>query len=80
VEAFYKDWSRDGKYVYFNVHLDKEPAIYRVRISDHKVERVLDLKELSPANQWFGLAPDDSILVARDISSQSIYSMDVELP
>lgn len=55
----------------------KKSAIYRVKISDRKIEPVIDLKELSPAFEWFGLAPDDSILVAHDISSQPIYSLDV---
>ena len=29
---------------------------------------------------WSGLAPDDSALLVRDVSSDEIYSLDVELP
>jgi hypothetical protein len=29
---------------------------------------------------WTGLAPDDSLLFVRDISSQEIYSLDLQLP
>jgi hypothetical protein len=30
--------------------------------------------------QWFGLAPDDSPLFARDISTQEIYSLEMDWP
>ena len=36
----YPNWSRDGKYVYFDDPYTGEPAIYRVRISDRKTEFV----------------------------------------
>jgi len=29
---------------------------------------------------WLGLAPDDSPLFARDIGTQEIYALDVDLP
>jgi len=29
---------------------------------------------------WLGLTPDDSPLLARDISTQEIYALDVDLP
>jgi hypothetical protein len=29
---------------------------------------------------WFGLAPEDSPLFARDISTQEIYALDMEWP
>ncbi len=42
--AGFYSWSRDGKFVYFDVHSINEPAIYRVRAADRKVERVVSLK------------------------------------
>jgi hypothetical protein len=30
--------------------------------------------------QWFGLAPDDSPLFARDISTQEIYALEMDWP
>jgi hypothetical protein len=31
-------------------------------------------------DQWFGLAPDDSPLVTRDISTQEIYALEMDWP
>lgn len=53
-------WSRDGKYIYFDVLSTGMPGVFRVRTSDHKVERVLSLKGLRRAwtfGLWAGLAP-----------------------
>jgi hypothetical protein len=33
-----------------------------------------------PYGGWFGLAPDDSPLVARDISTQEIYALEMGWP
>ena len=81
----YENWSRDGKYLYFDSSLGTDPALYRVRISDRKLERVVSLKEVGSitgqtGGPWSGLTPDDSPLVLRDISSQEIYALDWEAP
>ena len=77
-------WSHDGKYVYFDSAAGGEPAFYRVRIKDHKLERVTSLKDVKrqhrEANSWTGLAPDDSPLALRDISTYEIYALDWQLP
>jgi eukaryotic-like serine/threonine-protein kinase len=83
--ADYPTWSRDGKYVYFNSTAEGEPAFYRVQIKDHKLERVASLKDVKrPTSQsfgsWTGLAPDDSPLALRDISTYEIYALDWQLP
>ena len=80
----YPNWSRDGKYVYFSTS-GGEPAVFRVRISDRKVERVADLKGVSRlqgyyVGGWLGLAPDDSPLILRGTSSDEIYALDWEAP
>jgi eukaryotic-like serine/threonine-protein kinase len=80
----YPTWSRDGKYIYFTDRFGKEPGVKRVRIADRKVEWVADLKELrlvqTPVGSWFGLAPDDSPLVLRDVGIQDIYALDLQSP
>ena len=43
-EIGYLSWSRDSEYVYFDTLLTPEPAFYRVRVKDSKIERVVDLK------------------------------------
>jgi len=79
-------WSHDGKYLYFDSAAKGDAAFYRVRIKDRKLERVASLKDIkrppSGGNpgSWTGLAPDDSPLALRDISTFEIYSMEWDLP
>jgi hypothetical protein len=55
----FPNWSRDGSYVYFHSS-GSDPALYRVRITDHKLERIVGLKgvrlSISIAETWCGLA------------------------
>jgi dipeptidyl aminopeptidase/acylaminoacyl peptidase len=79
----YPNWSRDGNYVYF-YSVGADPAVYRVQVSDRKVERIVSLKgvrlTISTFGTWCGLAPDDSPLILRDVGSQEIYAFDLQLP
>jgi Tol biopolymer transport system component len=80
----YPSWSHDGQYLYFDTTLTDDPAFFRVRIADHRVERLVSLKDLQrywgDFGPWTGLAPDDSLLVVRDIGSQDIYALDWKAP
>jgi eukaryotic-like serine/threonine-protein kinase len=81
----YPNWSHDGKYIYYDTQLGNEAGFYSVRISDHKVERITNFKDVQrascgPFGAWAGLAPDDSPLVLRDVSSQEIYALDLQFP
>jgi Tol biopolymer transport system component len=80
----FTEWSKDGKYIYLDTGLSEDPAIYRVRIADRKVERVASLKGLRRVifawTPWSGLTPDGSPLLLRDISSQEVYALDFEAP
>jgi eukaryotic-like serine/threonine-protein kinase len=78
-------WSRDGSYIYFdNYPAQKEPALLRLRLSDHKIEHVLSLKNIRRAagypGVWSGIDPDGSPLIVRDIGNQEIYALDVQFP
>lgn len=57
---------------------------YRVRVGDHRMEKVADVKVGSLAagvfGSWTGLAPDNSPLLLRDTSFQEIYALDWRLP
>jgi Tol biopolymer transport system component len=80
--AGYPSWSKNGQYVYF-LRGPNDPAALRVRISDRKVEQVVDLKSFRMAGYlgwWLGLAPDDSPLLLRDTGTQEIYALDWEAP
>ena len=78
-------WSHDGKYIYFDSATKAEPAFYRVQVKDYKLERVASLKDVKRPTSvtlaaWTGLAPDDSPLALRDISTFEIYALDWRLP
>jgi Tol biopolymer transport system component len=83
--AIHVVWSHDGRYVYFDSTAEGEPALYRVQIKDRKLERVASLKDVKRPTSgtfgsWIGLAPDDSPLALRDISTYEIYALDWQLP
>lgn len=83
----YPAWSRDGKSLYFQRLLDSgaRESIVRLRLSDRQIEDVVDVKNIGRSAagtfvDWFALAPDDSPLFARDISTSEIYALDVGWP
>jgi eukaryotic-like serine/threonine-protein kinase len=75
-------WSPDSKFVYSDNGFNADQAISRVRISDHKVEQVASLKDfrrvVTPWNTWFGLTPDGSPLLMRDIGTQEVYALNFD--
>jgi len=81
----YPNWSKDGQYVFFSDPFVPSLPSYRIRVSDHKVEHLVDFAEygrlaIGRFGWWTGLAPDDSLLAIRDISVQEIYALDWEAP
>jgi len=78
--ASFPNWSRDGSYIYFSNPYTAEFVVYRVRISDRKLELVTSLSRQrlgwSTVGKWTGLAADDSPLVLRDTGSEEIYALD----
>jgi DNA-binding winged helix-turn-helix (wHTH) protein/Tol biopolymer transport system component len=79
----YPSWSRDGKFLYFqdwNRGSGYPSRVVRTRIRDRRLETVLDLKSLDRLSigtfmSWSGLAPDDSVLLSRNNSTQEIYAV-----
>ena len=78
----YPSWSGEGKYIYFDSSFGDDPALFRVRISDHKLERLASLKGFRRPGPWywFGLAPDDSPLLVRNVGTGEIYALDWDAP
>ncbi|MGB7464511.1 MAG: winged helix-turn-helix domain-containing protein [Candidatus Acidiferrum sp.] len=83
----YPTWSQDGKYIYFqdSQNQGQRERIVRLRFSDRKIEKIVDVKDIGRLTtgtfvDWFGLAPDDSPLLARDISTQEIYALEMDWP
>ena len=70
-------WSHDNQYFYILNEL--QFAAYRVRIRDHRLEKVVDLSDFRIFyGWWFGLAPDDSPLIVRDMGTEDLYAFDLE--
>jgi len=78
----YPTWSHDGQYIYFDTTLTENAGFYRVRISDRKLERLAGLNGIhrlwQDLGSWTALAPDDTPLLIRDISSQEIYAIELQ--
>jgi serine/threonine protein kinase/Tol biopolymer transport system component len=72
-------WSRDSKYLYFDNISGDHPGYRRVRLGETRSELVVDLKELH-RSWWSGITPDNSPIFSRDISTDEIYALDLELP
>jgi len=77
----FPSWSSDSKYIYFDSQ-GEDRAFNRLRISDHKLERLVSLKNLRLTGSlgWTGLAQDDSPVVLRDVGTQEIYALDWNAP
>ena len=77
----YPSWSRDSKFIFFDTN-GSEPAFYRVRISDRKLEQLVSLTNIRRTGTyaWMGLARDDSPLLLRDAGTEEIYALDWQGP
>jgi serine/threonine protein kinase/Tol biopolymer transport system component len=76
------EWSKDGRYLQAN-DASGTGVIIRIRLSDHKTERVVDLKNFQTVGfyaNWFGVAPDDSPIMLRNAGTQDVYALDWEEP
>lgn len=70
------------KYVYLDSQSNADPEIYRLRISDRKLEPVASLKDLRRGILFFGssaLRPGFP-LPTRDTGTQEVYALDFEEP
>src|SRR6516225_989214 len=76
------NWSKDGQSL---VLLDQSGtgAVIKIRLSDGKIERILELKDFVGTGFYGGslsITPDDSPLLLKETGSQDIYSLDWEEP
>jgi Tol biopolymer transport system component len=82
----YLAWSADSRYVYFDTAFENSPGYRRLRVTDAKLETVVDLKQLRTfpsqfgPGSWTGLAPGETPLFVRDTSIQEIYVLDLQVP
>ena len=81
----YVNWSQDGTYLYYDSSFTDHPTFRRVKVGQTRSELLVDLKGLSrytapPAYGWSAVAPDGSALFTRDLSTDEVYALDLELP
>jgi Tol biopolymer transport system component len=83
-EASEPRWSQNGKYAYFSSYSSNDPALFRVRVDDRKLERLVSMKDFRQVNGVWGSfvcwSPDDSPLVLRDVGTQDIYALEWRAP
>jgi eukaryotic-like serine/threonine-protein kinase len=72
-------WSRDSKYLYFDNISGDHPGYRRVKLGDTHSELIVDLSSLR-RSWWSGITPDNVPIFSRDISTDEIYALDLELP
>jgi DNA-binding winged helix-turn-helix (wHTH) protein/Tol biopolymer transport system component len=77
-------WSSDSHYVYYQ-HLEAdEQTIFRVRVSDRKVEQITSAQQIVRADvlsySMTGLTPDNSPLASFLHRNSDVYAMELELP
>jgi eukaryotic-like serine/threonine-protein kinase len=78
----FPNWSHDGKHIYF-LSWPENPGVFRVRIADSDIQRVLNLQDFQPTGyweDWLGLDPQDNPLLLRDTGLQDVYAFDVNSP
>jgi serine/threonine protein kinase/Tol biopolymer transport system component len=80
----YPTWSHNGDSIFFLNHLPGGDQIFRVPVTSHKAEEVVDLKNFHAApfliGYWFGLAPDDSPLLIQDAGIGDFHALNITLP
>jgi len=81
----FPNWSRDGAYLYYDTAFSEHSTFRRVKVGETHSELVFDLKGLlayrsAPAFGWSGITPNGSGLFVRDLSTDELYSLDLELP
>lgn len=75
------NWSHDSEYLYIDSLSRNKPIIDRVRIRDAKRFPIVGISSLEQLSghfgMWFGLTPNDSPLLARQLESSDIYALDL---
>ena len=80
----YPTWSKDSRYLYFDNFMTDHPTSRRVKLGSTHSEELFSLSGLhrffgTASGTWGGMAPDNSRLYAQDLSTQEIYSLQLQL-
>lgn len=77
-------WSSDSNYVYYQHFYVRGQPIFRVRVSDHKVEPIASGSQFARADVFSfsmtGLTPDNSPIASLLRKNSDIHALELELP
>jgi serine/threonine protein kinase/Tol biopolymer transport system component len=81
----FPNWSADGKYLYYDTSFSQHSTFRRIKVGQTASELVADLTDFHkytafPVFGWSSIAPDGSMLFVRDLSTDEIYALDLDLP
>jgi hypothetical protein len=72
-------WSHDGQFIYYDTEGGTH-MLRRVRVSDGRVEDLVDLLHYPLAAYWWnGLAPDDSPIILRSLRATEVYALALDV-
>jgi len=81
----FPNWSADSQFLYYDTTFTETETFRRVKLGQNYSELLVDLKGLQrysipPAFEWSGIARDGSALFVRDLSTDEVYALDLDLP
>jgi len=80
----YPSWSMDSQYVHYESGDGDQREVNRIKLGGSKPETVVSLKNshiyMAIWGPWTTTAPDNSVVLTRDTSTQGVYALDMELP
>lgn len=71
-------WASDGKSIYFHSFMEEGQPIYRVQLSDHHIDRVVDFRNLEPAEAsvYIGLTAKDEPIILSYVWTANVYTVE----
>lgn len=81
----FPNWSADSRSVYYDTEFSEHSSFRKILVGKTHSDLVLDLQSLNrysrpPAFGWSAIAPDGTALFVRDLSTDEIYALELELP
>jgi serine/threonine protein kinase/Tol biopolymer transport system component len=77
-------WSYDSKFIYFDNGYSPQPAAFRIRLADRRVDQIANLQDfrrvVTPWSTWLGVTPEGDVLLMHDTGSQEVYALDLDIP
>jgi len=75
-------WSNSGQDLFF-VDYSGTGAVLKIRVSDRTIQRLFDLKDVSPTGYWgasLTLGPGRFAIDTAQCGTQDVYALDWETP